>query len=210
MDIEGKRDSVLALFLSGKSNQEIVRALYNLNVNKSFVSRTIKRYNDTGSVRKRYGGGRQVTATTSQNVRKVKKRLERNPRRSVNQMAADIGVSPMSIYRILKNKLMVKPYKIQKVQELTDAQKKVRLDKAKQLKAMAARSELEDVVFTGEKVFTVPQFVNKQNDRVWLSDRSSINLDHLRAYRKQKPASVMVWAGITANGRTPLVFVPEN
>ena len=52
--------------------------------------------------------------------------------------------------------------------------------------------------------------MNKQNDRVWLTDRSEDNIEHLRAYRKQKPASVMVWAGITENGRNTLVFVPEG
>lgn len=35
-------------------------------------------------------------------------------------------------------------------------------------------------------------------------------MQYLVATRTQKPASVMVWAGITHNGRTPLVFVPEG
>ena len=48
--MEFKRDSVISLYLAGKPQVAIVRALQHLNVNKSFVSRTIARYRDTGSV----------------------------------------------------------------------------------------------------------------------------------------------------------------
>ena len=44
------RDSVIALYLTGKPQVAIVRAFQHLNVNKSFVSLTIARYCDTGSV----------------------------------------------------------------------------------------------------------------------------------------------------------------
>ena len=47
--MEFKRDSVIALYLAGKPQVAIVRAFQHLNVNKSFVSRTIARYRDAGS-----------------------------------------------------------------------------------------------------------------------------------------------------------------
>ena len=37
-----KRDSVIALYLAGKPQVALVRELQHLNVNKSFVSRTMK------------------------------------------------------------------------------------------------------------------------------------------------------------------------
>ena len=48
--MEFKCDSVIALYLSGKTQLAIVRALRHLNVKKSFVSRTTARYRDTSSV----------------------------------------------------------------------------------------------------------------------------------------------------------------
>ena len=42
--MEFKRDSVVALYLAGKPQVAIVRALQCINVNKSAVSRTIARY----------------------------------------------------------------------------------------------------------------------------------------------------------------------
>ena len=82
--MELKRNSVIALYLSGKSQPAIVRELSHLKVNKMFVYRTIKRYNDTGSIAKRYGGGRKKTATSPERVQKVMARREQNPRRSGN------------------------------------------------------------------------------------------------------------------------------
>ena len=41
--LEFKRDCVIALYLAGKSQLTIVRASQYLNMNKSFISRTIAR-----------------------------------------------------------------------------------------------------------------------------------------------------------------------
>jgi len=55
--MEYKRNSVVALYLARKSNSAIVKELQNLKVNKMFVFRTINHYKETGSVKKRHGGG---------------------------------------------------------------------------------------------------------------------------------------------------------
>jgi len=208
--MEFKRNSVIALYLGGNSQTAIVRQLQHLNVNKMFVYRTITRYNETGSIAKRNRGGPKKTATSKEMIRKVKKRIQRNPRQSANQLAARLHVSRYSIQTILKNELHLKPYKIQKVQDLTEAQKKVRLERTRALKALAERDEIPKIVFSDEKIFTIQQYVNKQNDRVWLEHKSNDNLDTRVAMRKQSPAYVMVWAAVTADGRTPLVFIEHG
>ena len=129
--MEFKCNSVIALYLAGKSQPAIVNEL---RVNKMVVYRTVTRYNDTGSIKKRHGGGHPKTATSRKMVRKVKVRMQRNPRQSAVQLTKNLDVSARSIGRILKNKLRLKPYKIQKVQDLTPAQKAVLLARAKVLK----------------------------------------------------------------------------
>lgn len=208
--MEFKRDSVIALYLGGKTQVAIVRALQHLNVNKSFVSRTIARYRDTGSVASRPKSGRKKTVTTPEMIRKVKARFDRNPRRSGRKIARELNISRERIQHILKNELGLKPLKFQKVQELTDAQKKVRLERAKELLRLHESGQLPNLVFSDEKPFQIEQFVNKQNDRVYLPKRSAENL-HLRlATRTQAPPMVMVWAAVTADGRSPLVFIDHG
>ena len=109
--MEFKRDSVISLYLAGKPQVAIVRALQHLNVNKSFVSRTIACYSDTGSVARRLGSGRKKIATSAEMVGKVKKRFDQNPRRSGRKMACEFYISQYSIRQILKNEFGVKPLK---------------------------------------------------------------------------------------------------
>ena len=71
--MELKHNSVVALYLVGKPQVAIVRAIQCINVNKSFESRTITRCRDTGSVALDCpeGSGRQKTATSAEKLRKA-------------------------------------------------------------------------------------------------------------------------------------------
>lgn len=128
--MEAKRESVISLYLDGKPQIAIVRALKHLKVNKSFVSRTIARYRDTGSVARRKGSGVKRKATSSEMVRKVKNRIEQNPQCSSRQIAHELNISPRSVQRILQNDLKLKAHKEQKEQKLIDKQEKVRRNPA--------------------------------------------------------------------------------
>lgn len=205
-----KRNSVIALYLAGKSQPAIVRELQHLRVNKMFVYRTITRYNDTGSIKKRGGCGPKRTATSPEMVQRVRCRIQRNPRQSARKMATSLGISRERLAHILKTELKLKPLKIQKVQELTPAQKKTRLERCKALKGLLVNGALPNIVFSDEKIFTVQQYVNKQNDRVWLPGRSNDNLEQRIATRKQAPEHVMVWAAVSAENRSRLVFIDQG
>lgn len=203
-----KRNAVIALHLEGKSNIEIRRALPKLQLNEKFVRRTIQRYVETGSIKKRYGGGRRCTATAPAVVERVRHRLERNPERSAQQLAQDLNVSDRSVRRILKKKLKVQPYKKHKSQELTALQCRKRLDRSKELIRLLDGGMLPNIVFSDEKTFCIEQYLNKQNDRVWLKKRTSNHSDRLRVTRRQGADQIMVWAAISEKGRSSLVFLP--
>lgn len=143
-------------------------------------------------------------------VRKVKARIERNPRRSSRKMARELNISQRSMRRILQNELKVKPYKLVKGQDLTPAKKKVRLERAKELLRLHESGSLPNLVFSDEAPFPIEQYVNSQNDRIYLPERSAENLELRLAGRTQAPAMVMVWAAVTADGRSPLVFIERG
>ena len=98
-------------------------------------------------------------------------------------------------------------YKLQKVQLLTDENKRVRLQRCRQLKRRAAAQRWERILFTDEKLFTVEQAHNQQNDRSWSAEApgTSAIVEH-----RQNPESVMVWGGICASGKTTLVLVDQG
>ena len=63
------------------------------------------------------------------------------------------------------------------------------------------------ILFSDEKVFTVQHFLNKQKHRILATDKNTLPESTFRISRTQKPVSVMVWAGVTASGRTQLAFM---
>lgn len=123
--MEFKRKSVIDLYLAGKIHSEITRELKRLNVNKVFVYRTIKRYEETGSIAKRHAGGHKKTATSSEIISMVRKRIEQNPNLSSRKMATEFNISARSMQRILKNKLGLEARKIQGTKNPTSEQNSV-------------------------------------------------------------------------------------
>ncbi|QQP37331.1 Putative DD37D maT transposase [Caligus rogercresseyi] len=64
------------------------------------------------------------------------------------------------------------------------------------------------VLLADEKIFTVQATHNSQNDRILTWKKEDIPVELRTAFRRQKPPSVMVWAGVTSDGkRAPLIFV---
>jgi len=106
-------------------------------------------------------------------------------------------------------------------QESQERKKKRKKEKARKILRIVANGRHRDVVFTDEKIFTVEQAHNHQNDRQLLPKgvcKLLWTLAHvLKLFsapdvvtRSHFPKSVMVWAGITATSKTPLVFVDRN
>lgn len=200
-----QHEKIIALHEMGKRNCDIARALHCC---KSQVTRSIKRFQELGHTGRRPGQGRKRTIRTRKNQERIRERVRRNPRVSMRKVARDTGISLRSVRRIAKEDLQLTPYKLHKVQLLTDDNKRVRLERCQQLLlSHASPRKWSSILFTDEKLFTIEQFHNHQNDRIWSveSPGSSGVVEH-----RQNPKAVMVWAGICATGKTPLVFVDQG
>ena len=151
--------------------------------------------------------GRPKSVTTPRLKKVVIDRIRRNPRRSLRKMASELKVSHGSMQNLVKNDLHLKSFKRRTVHFLSEKIVKKRLARSKGMLTRLA-TPLENIIFSDEKLFTIEEATNKENDRILAPTYSSITEKHLYVKRTQKPQSVMVWAGISAKGRTPLVFVP--
>ena len=141
----------------------------------------------------------------------VGKRINRNPCRSGRKMAKELNISKSTMNRILKNDLKLTSYKKQYKQVLSAASKMKRLNRCKILLNKIKNSAGEVIIWSDEKIFTVQQILNKQNDRIYSSD---IRLEPDKRkfnFRRQKPASLMVWAAVASDGtKSPLVFIDQG
>ena len=150
------RSEIIELFMAGKSQREILSDLKDELVNRQLVYRTIKRYKDTGSVLDRPRSGRSTSVSTPQLKKKIASRITRNRRRSIRKMARDFSVSHESVRKVVRNDLGLKSLKRHTVHHLTPALRQKRFQRSKKLLARLAVGAENNVLFSDEKIFTVP------------------------------------------------------
>lgn len=200
------RAAIVTLYRTGKGASSIARVL---KMSERTVRYTITRFNEHGGLLDRPRSGRPRTACTATNRSIIKKRIERNPRRSMRQMARTLDISERSVRRIVKD-LGCHPYKLIKGHALTEEMKTKRLQNSRRLLRCITRGRYRSILFTDEKIFTMELAHNHQNDRQLLSKGSPSAARGVSVTRSHFPASIMVWGGISATGKTPLVFVEKG
>lgn len=117
------------------------------------------------------------------------------------QMAAERSVRNMQL-----KKLMVKPKHTPKSPALSDVQQTIRIDCCKKLCQRYDAGNLPNIIFTGEKKYSVGSSYKRSEEALMpLAMRIENGV-----VKSQPDIGLMIWAGFTANGRTPLVFMPYN
>ena len=122
---------------------------------KQTVSKAINRFKELGHDGRRPGSGRRRTVNTSTNRQIIRKQVKRNSRVSMRKIARETGMKRESVRQMAKRELNLMSYKLQKVQLVTDENKRVRLQRCRQLKRRATAQRWERILFMDEKLFTV-------------------------------------------------------
>ncbi|KAI6661722.1 Transposase [Oopsacas minuta] len=125
-------------------------------------------------------------------------------------MALELNISRRAIQKVVKRDLGMRSFKRKKVQFLSGSAKEKRVSRNKSLLSLHAIGVLKNTLFSDEKIFTIEEATNSQNDRVISTSVSAIPDKFRYISRMKKPLSVMVWAGVSAVGRTPLIFIPPG
>ena len=196
------RQSIIDFHEKGVSARDIQTRL---KVPRKLVYRTIQRFKALRTMSDRPRKGRKRSVVTDAKIKQVRERVRRNPERSMRQMAKQLQISQSSLGRITKDYLNLTAYKKNPAQLLSQASKQKRKDRCKDLLARFANNAHLNIVFTDEKIFTVQQHHNVQNDRVYASSKPNITIQ-----KAAHPLSVMVFAGISATKKTPLIFVQQG
>jgi inhibitor of nuclear factor kappa-B kinase subunit alpha len=204
------RQIIVRAFQRGERKVDIVRRFKPDGISRQYISYTIKRWQETGSAADRPRCGRPRTARTPPLVHKVRERFRRNRRRSVRKLAKKLDTPRTTVRRIVRDDIGLKPYKRQKVHGLSTAQKDKRLVRCKRLLRWSGNNRVNSIVFSDEKIFTVEEKLNKQNDRIYAAAIEDIPEEIRTVQRFQSPSSFMVWAAVSAKGKFPLVFVERG
>ncbi|QQP41505.1 Putative dde superfamily endonuclease, partial [Caligus rogercresseyi] len=126
-------------------------------------------------------------------------------------MAKEENMSEGSMINLVKKDLGMTPYKKIRLQLLSEATIEKRRERGRILLNKLKSGTQGPVFYTDEKLFTVQAVYNSQNDRILAKSSADIPVKVRGVFRRQKPKSVMVWAGVMSDGKkSPLIFVPEG
>lgn len=201
------KEAILKLLRAQKSIPEIM-ALENCS--RATVFR-VKAAIGLPSAPRKSGSGRKRTVRTPALIQSIKKKVTRNPVRSMRKMAKEANVSEKTVRRVIKYDLKAKSRARVKRHLITDRIKEARLDRCKKL-----RSELKKrpavILFTDEKLFTVDSVSNSRTNRYISPKKASDVPDNIRfTFRTKHPAGVMVFGLVASDGRKmDPVFIKEG
>jgi hypothetical protein len=86
---------------------------------------------------------------------------------------------------------------------LIPALKEIRQRRAKRLLQWHAENGHETILFTNEKIFTIEEQYNNQNNKIYAQTSLDVRFEGAGGHH---PSYVMVWWGLSHHGVTPLHF----
>ena len=99
---------------------------------------------------------------------------------------------------------------MKKLQVLTEDMKKKRLSKCRELLKRFTSDRRKQIIFSNEKLFTVQPVLNSQNDRIIPTDISTSKESGRIVGRSGHSKALMVWAAVTSDGKSDLVFIDKG
>ena len=109
--VETDKAAVIKLFQAGHKQKQNLNLLKMPNGRRMFVYRTIKRYQETGTVEDKVRSGRPSSILTPRVKKAIREQIRGNPRRCMRKIALGMEISRRSVSRIVKNDLGMKSLK---------------------------------------------------------------------------------------------------
>ncbi len=201
-----KRVAVVALYECGQTTKQIQKMLKRLLVNKRFIFQTLQRYREIDDVVDRLRKGRPRTVRTPNVIHAIHERVRRNPIRKQKRLSAKMNVSRHSISRILCDDLHLGAYHRCVSHILTDRFKKIHFDRCKKLLKCFAKKEHRKILFSDEKIFSIEEKFNPQNDHVYVRNCYEAKEKAPRVQHAHHPPLFIVWCGVSYFGTTEIHF----
>ena len=155
--------------------------------------------------------GRPRTVRTKQFIAKIKRKVCFNKKRkSANKIAKEEGCSKTTVRRVIHEDLSLKKYIKTRVPALTTNQIQKRKFFSQWIRKNFNHESCRSIMFSDEKWFDQDGQYNRQNDCVYAESREAANENYGTRPVHKFPFKVMVWAGITFNGVTEIVILPQK
>lgn len=213
-----ERERVSLLMMRGWGDRlrpydEVVR-LFNatfrvglIGICKSTVSKTVRRFEESGSNKDRPKSGRPKIETSEERQMEVAQSFVETPHLSVRKASQQLERSKMSVFRNLKI-AKFHPYKIHLHHKMNEDDSDRRLEFCENMMERIVQNPNFQslIVFSDESTFQLNGEVNRHNCRYW----SNENPHWLRESHTQYPQKLNVWAGLFRDQMIGPFFIDGN
>lgn len=139
---------------------------------------------------------RSSTSRTPEIIQKAREIHQDEPTISTRRLSQILGVSQSTAQKLLTKDLKLFPYKVSLGQQLTQAAVEKRLEFANLLLQLIDTDKIDTkkIIFSDEAHFWLDGYVNRQNYRIWGSQKPE-----LVRTKPLHPKKLTVWCGMTGN-----------
>ena len=135
-----------------KNGQNDRTGNFSVNVSRKLVWLTLRRFKVTGRTVDLPKSGRPRNARTPELIKQVKRKIKRNPRRSMRKMVREAKVNEKTIQNLVHKDLNFRNYKLQKRYSLSITAKENRRKKAKAILDRVKFHDHPPIIFSDEKI----------------------------------------------------------
>lgn len=177
------------------------------------IRRWVTQFKETGCLCKGKSPGRP--RVSEEQVEKIHDAFEGSPRKSTRRASRELAIPQTTVWRVLKRRLHMKPYKLSLVQALTNNDKEMRRTFCESMLEMVEDDEtlFSRLVFSDEATFHLCGTVNRHNVRIWGTNHPHETIEHQRdspkvnvfcAVSQNKVYGPFFFEGNTVTGQTYL------
>lgn len=175
------------------------------------IRRWYHQFQDTGCLCKGKSTGRPRTSEES--VEQVRNSFTRSPKQSVRKASRELAIPVTTVWRVLRRRLQLRPYRLQLLQALKPTDHVLRANFANDMLLHDNEDFLDLVVFSDESTFHLSGQVNTHNVRIWGSEnphmmvqvqRDSPKLNVFCAISRQKVYGPFFFGEATVTGTSYL------
>ncbi|GFS82052.1 DUF4817 domain-containing protein [Trichonephila clavipes] len=158
---------------------------------------TMERFRTTFTLIDNSHPQRRRTMRTEEAIATVERSIEEDPNESIRHRAKELDLCPYTLWKILRNDLGLRAYKITLVQELrpNDHQAKRRFVEWAQNEIAVVPDFHKRILFSDEVHFWLNGYVTKQNCRIWSAANPQVYIE-----TPLHPEKLTVWCTLWAGG----------
>jgi hypothetical protein len=125
-------------------------------------------------------------------------------------MSRELNIPTQPMLHLIRDDQHMRAHWRSKGHLLTPALKEIRRTRAERLLQWHAENGHENILFMDEKIFTIKEQYNHQNNKIYAQTSCVVKKNVPRVQRGHHPFCVMVWWGVSHQGVTPLYFCEKG